>query len=63
MKYLYKNITVEPYYNGYRPYYNNNGNRILLATARPTRKTAMEIAKIEVDYLNEKGGCYGEISD
>ena len=63
MKYSYKNITVEPYHNGYRPYYNSNGNRILLATARPTKKTAMEIAKTEVDYLNGKGGCYGEISD
>lgn len=53
MKYKYSNIKVVEYWNGYRPYYVfDNGNKILLSVARPTKKLATEIGKMQVDYMN-----------
>ena len=54
-KYLYKNIEVVPYSNGYRPYYRyTDGTRELLAILCLTRKMAEFVAKSEVDYMNGK---------
>ena len=55
MKYRVSNIRIEEYWNGYRPFYiHSNGNKELLAVAKPTRKLAMAIAKEQVKYLNKK---------
>ena len=52
--YKYKNLIIEPYWNGYRVYYrHDNGNKELL-TYKPTRKEAQTAGKLQVDYMNEK---------
>jgi len=53
--YLYKNIEIVPYSNGYRPYYRHaDGTRELLAVLCLTSKMAKFVGKAEVDYMNGK---------
>ena len=55
MKYRVSHIKVEEYWNGYRPFYiHSNGNKELLAVAKPTRKLAMACAREQIKYLNGK---------
>ena len=45
-------LVIEPYWNGYRPFYvMENGNKVLLHTAVPTKEMALAYGKAEV-----KGG-------
>ncbi len=51
--YLYKNIKVEPYSNGYRPYYvHADGSRELLAVLCLSSKIAWLVGRMEVNYMN-----------
>ena len=53
--YAYKNIKVEQYWNGYRPYYvHENGVKELLHVGMPTKADAFKVGKIEVDFMNGK---------
>ena len=43
-------LIVEPYWNGYRPFcVTENGNKILLHTAMPTKAEAIRIGKMEME--------------
>ena len=56
MKYKYKNLEVERYFNSYSAFYRKeDGTRFMLASfAGRTKQEAIKVGKRQIDYLNEK---------
>lgn len=53
--YTYKNIEVFEYWGTWQANYNDNGKRFALhRKCCKTKKQAIELAKAEVNYLNER---------
>lgn len=50
-------LVVEPYWNGYRPFYvtkNKKILKILLHVGMPTKADAVKVGRMEIDHLKGK---------
>ena len=51
-------LVIEPYWNGYRPYYVTENKKILLHVGMPTKADAVKVGRMEIDYLKTiEGRC------
>ena len=51
-------LVIEPYWNGYRPFYVTENKKILLHVGMPIKADAVKVGKMEIAYLNGKEIAY-----